>query len=110
MIDSYSFGNITINGQSYEDIKIHKKKVTTWHYIEHHTVTAQDIAEILDDTEYLVIGTGSSGLVTVKQEVYDICKEKSIEVIEAKTKDACEKYNELEKQKKKVAAIIHSTC
>ncbi|MCK4522116.1 MAG: hypothetical protein KAU20_06065 [Nanoarchaeota archaeon] len=111
MIDSYSFGNIVINGKSHDDIKIIGEKIITWRYIEHHTVTLQDVIEIFEDKpEYVVIGTGSSGFVHVKQEVIDTAEEKGIKLLIEPTKQACNKYNELKNQRKKADAILHATC
>ena len=111
MIDSYSFGDIIINGKSHEDIKICNKKIIPWHYIEHHTVTLQDVIEIFETKpNYLVIGIGASGLVTVKQEVIDYAKKHNIKLIIEPTAKAVQEFNKLEKENKKVGAILHATC
>jgi hypothetical protein len=109
MIEHYSFGNITINGKNYEDIKIKDDKIIPWHYIEHHTVTEQDITELIDGIDILVIGTGASGLVKVKEEVLDLAKQKDVAIIIKPTAEACKCFNELSNNKR-VAAILHSTC
>lgn len=109
-ITKYSFGSIEINGKSYEDIKIYKNQVLPWHYVEHHTVTLQDINDITADIEILVIGNGQSGLVKVLPEVEEFAEKKKIKLIIAETPKACEIFNDLVRKEKKVAAILHSTC
>lgn len=111
MIQSCSFGLIVINGKSYGDIKLIGNKTIQWHHVEHHAVTEQDMFEIFDSKpDVVVIGTGFSGLVEVKDEVVNLAKDKNIELVILQTKQACEAYNNLLKGKKKVAMILHSTC
>lgn len=111
MIDSYSFGRITIKGKDYEDIKIIGKKVVDWQYIEHHTVTEGDVIDVFNDKpEYVVIGIGSSGLVHVTNEAINLAKEKHIKLLILDTRRACEEFNKLYKQGKRVNAIMHATC
>ena len=111
MIDKFTFGKITINNKDYDDIKIIGENIIPWQYIEHHTVTEQDIIEITEDKpEYAIIGIGTSGLVHVKEESISLLKEKHIKTEILLTKKACNRYNELKKDGKKVDAIIHSTC
>jgi len=111
VIDSYSFGSITINGIKHEDIKIIGEKVIDWQYIKHHTVTIQDITELIDSNpEVIVIGIGVSGLVKVEDGVIKLAEQKNIRLIIKNSAEACKEYNGLVKENKKVAAIIHSTC
>ncbi|MAG08186.1 hypothetical protein CMO89_01830 [Candidatus Woesearchaeota archaeon] len=110
-IESYSFGSILIKGIKHEDIKIIGEKVIGWQYTKHHTVTVQDITEITDSNpEVIVIGTGASGLVKVEDEVIKLAEQKNIKLVIKPSAEACDEYNKLLKENKKVAAIIHSTC
>lgn len=112
MIDSSSFGRIVVDGKSYEDIKIDKKgNVSPWHYIQHHTVTVDDIIEIAEGIEVLVIGIGTAGCVRVVDEVKEMAEKKKMQLVIANTPDACNAYNDMLKKKPgRVAAIFHSTC
>lgn len=111
MIDSYTFGKITVDRKEFEDIKIIGQKVVHWHFIEHHTVTEQDVIEIFEDKpEIVVIGIGASGMAHVNNDVIELAKQKKIKLIITDTKKACEEFNKLRKQGKKVNAIMHSTC
>ena len=79
MIESFTFGKIVIDGESYEDIKIIGDKVFPWHYIVHHTVTQRDVIEIFgDNPEYVVIGIGTSKYVHVDKEVIELAEKKNI--------------------------------
>lgn len=111
MIESFTFGKIVIDGESYEDIKIIGDKVILWHYVKHHTVTKQDILEVFDDNpEYVVIGIGTSKYVCVDKDVIELAQKKNIKLLIEDTEKACQKYNQLKQQGKKVNAIIHATC
>ncbi len=111
LIENHTFGKITIDGKDYQDIKMIKDKVIPWNYIEHHTVTKQDIIELFkENPEYVVVGTGYEGLVNVKDDVIELAKEKNIKLIIENTERACEFYNQLKQEGKIVNAIIHSTC
>ena len=111
MIENFTFGKITINNRNYEDIKIIGEKIIPWQYTQHHTVTQQDVIEIFEDNpKYIVIGIGTNGLVHVNQDVIEQAEEKAIKLVIEPTKSACNKYNELKQQGKKVDAIIHATC
>lgn len=65
MIEYYSFGSITIQDQHYSsDLKIINGKVYPgWWRKSGHSVDIDDVVDILSvKPDYLVIGSGSSGL------------------------------------------------
>ena len=108
-IDSFRFGDIVVDGKSYQDIKIHKDKIIEWRYKKHHTVLKEDIEEISDDVEIIIIGTGDPGYVKVDNSALKFAEDNGIELIIETTKEACRSFNSLV-GKKKIAAILHSTC
>jgi hypothetical protein len=111
MIDSFTFGRFVVDGNPYKDITIDVSgNVKDWHYVKHHTVTKEDILEILDGAEVLVIGIGTDGCVSVEEEVLEFAKSRNVEVRIENTEKACDVYNDLKKKGKKVSAIFHSTC
>ena len=111
IIDSYSFGSIVIDNKKYGDIKIYDNKIVSWHYIKHHTVTKEDIVEIVESKpSVLVIGTGYYSKVKVEQTAINFLKENNIDFIIKNTKKAYKDYNQLVKEGRNVAAILHSTC
>jgi len=113
MIDSYEFGRFIINGRPYNsDIKLMKGGVIKyWNYVKHHKVTLKDVEEIFrENPDYVVIGTGKFGAVSVEEEVGKAALEAGIKLMIKPTEDACKKYNELIKLGKNTSAIMHATC
>jgi len=112
MIEEHKFGSFLINGKQYlGDIKILDTKVKPWDDREKHTVTFNNIRELLDiNPEVIVIGTGNSGFLEVPSEIKDLILSKGIYLIIDKNEVAIEKYNDFLLQKKKVAALFHATC
>ena len=88
MIDSYSFGNITIDNQKFtKDLIIFPDHINSnWRRKTGHLLLEDDIAEILDyKPEVLIIGTGANGLMKVDDKVKDKLKTLGIEFIIKKT-------------------------
>lgn len=112
MIENYCFGSFMIDGREYNyDIKIKGEEIIPWKCIKHHTVTLEDINELLEPKpEILVIGTGDSGLVHVEDEMLKLAESEGIKVIVKPTGEACEEYNKFLGENKKVCAILHNTC
>ena len=112
MIESYDFGQITINGRRYSrDVIIFSDHVKDgWWRKEGHRLSLEDLKEVFEaDPEVLVIGTGYSGLMKVPQDVKDYVNSKKIELVVENTRQACQTYNRL-CQSRKVIAAFHLTC
>lgn len=113
MIENYSFGQILINGKKYNsDLIIFKDYIyDSWWRKEGHNLCIDDIKEIINKKpDILIIGTGSFGLMKVPEELIKTIKSSGVkQVIVKKTKDACDEYNKLYKEKKVIAAF-HLTC
>ena len=112
MIESYDFGQITINGRKYSrDVIIFSGNVKDkWWRREGHRLSLEDLKDVFEaEPEVLVIGTGYSGLMKVPQEVEDFVKSKDIELVVENTRQACQTYNRL-CQSRKVVAAFHLTC
>ncbi|GAI69658.1 unnamed protein product, partial [marine sediment metagenome] len=112
IINSYSFGSITIDGKNYRsDVIIFPDKINSrWWRKSGHLLSDEDIGEILKyKPEMLIIGTGTSGLMMVDQKVKDKLNSLGIRFIIKKTAEAVEQYNKLEK-KDKVVCAFHLTC
>ena len=112
MIDSYSFGNITIDNQKFtKDLIIFPDHINSnWRRKTGHLLLEDDIAEILDyKPEVLIIGTGANGLMKVDDKVKDKLKTLGIEFIIKKTSEAVTEYIRIYKDKKVVCAL-HLTC
>ena len=112
MINSYSFGTITIDNQKFTtDLIIYPDHINSnWRRKTGHLLVEDDITEILDyKPEVLIIGTGASGLMKVDDKLKDKLKVLGIEFIIKKTAEAVKEYNRIHKDKKVVAAL-HLTC
>jgi hypothetical protein len=112
MIDSYRFGSIVIDGNTYtSDVIIFPDRVQSdWRRREGHVVSAEDLKGVVTaGGGTLIIGTGSFGLVHVPPETLEYVRSKGFEVIVEKTSDACQTYNRLCAQGIVVAAL-HLAC
>jgi len=112
MIESYDFGQITINGRRYRrDVIIFPGSVKDgWWRREGHRLSLEDLKDVFEaEPEMLVIGTGYSGLMRVPRDVKDCVKSKNIELVVENTRQACQTYNRL-CQSRKVIAAFHLTC
>jgi hypothetical protein len=112
IINSYSFGIITVDGKTYRsDVIIFPDRVNSkWWRKSGHLLSEEDIGEILKfGPEVLVIGTGKSGLMKVDRRVIEKLSSLGIKYIIKKTDEAVREYNRLEK-KDRVICAFHLTC
>lgn len=112
MVESYSFGKITISGKIYtSDLIIFPDRVeSTWWRKSGHNVCLEDIREILEQRfEVLIVGTGYMGLMKVDEEVIRHVRSNGIDLIIEKTKKAITTYNSVFSTKIAIAAL-HLTC
>ncbi len=112
MVNAYSFGRITIEGQTYSsDIILFPDRVdSSWWRKEGHTLSLDDLKKIsFDETDAFIVGTGFFGLMKVTEEVRKFMHEKGIQLFVDKTKEAGRKYNELAPHTK-IIAVFHLTC
>lgn len=111
-IEHYSFGKITIDGKTYTlDVIIYPERVdSSWWRKEGHSLYIVDLKDVINaKPEILVVGTGYTGLMVVPEETISYLKSKGIEVHVARTVKAVEIFNDLQKNKKVIAAL-HLTC
>jgi polyphosphate kinase 2 (PPK2 family) len=113
MIDKYEFGQIVVDGQSYEsDVIILPDGVVVgdWQRKEEHVLHPKDVKSVVKAApEVVVIGQGSVKNMRVLPETEKQLKASGMEVLAFKTAKACETYKELRNQRK-VAAVLHVTC
>jgi hypothetical protein len=112
MIQSFSFGQITIEGTTYHsDVIIYPDHVQAeWWRSEGHRLQKEDVKKIVETCkpDTLMVGTGYGGL-KVPAETASYIKSMGIELITGKTENICERYNELSPSQKVIAAL-HLTC
>lgn len=112
-IEHYSFGEIIVNGKKYtSDLIIYPDKIReNWWRKEGHRLHYEDIVDIIEyKPEILIIGTGAMGVMKVPRELISKIESMGIKVIVKQTKNACEKFNELIEEGKRVVAALHLTC
>ncbi len=112
-IDSYSFGNIKIDGTDYRsDVIIYPDRVDDkWWRKEGHLLQMDDLAEVFGlKPETLIVGLGQPGLMEVDPYLVEYCKKNEVELIALPTADAVSKYNQLIRKKPLVIAALHLTC
>ena len=113
MIDSYSFGRIVVDGQPYErDLLIFPDRVVSdWWRVEGHEVAVADLDEVwADPPEVLVVGTGRYGRVSVLPETEEMLEERGVQLIAQPTKSACQTFNQMASEDRRVVAALHLTC
>jgi len=113
MIDQYSFGSMTISGKvCTSDLKIINGLVyPDWWRKSGHRVDIDDVVDILNvKPDYLVIGSGSSGLMKVSDRLKAHLTERGVELVVEPTAGAIKIFNQLYKNGKNVAAGFHLTC
>lgn len=112
MIDQYEFGEIIIDGQKYtKDVWIGLQEVSDWWRPSGHAVYTDDVkGAVGEHPETVIIGNGADSIMQVSQEVYDFFQDKKIPLIVKDSASACQEYNRLKKEGKRVVALIHLTC
>ena len=112
MIDKYEFGLISIDAHEYNhDVWIGIQEVSEWFRPDAHYVDLENIEGILDENpQFVLIGTGESGLVKVSADAKNFFLDHKVPVIIKETNQAAIEYNTLKKQGKRVIALMHLTC
>jgi hypothetical protein len=111
-IESYSFGSILIDGESYtSDLILFPGKIdASWWRKRSHKVDMEDIPELLNaEVDTIIFGTGDYGLMKIDKKVVKHFADRNIEVIIEKTGKAVDTYNEIIENKEVIAAL-HLTC
>ena len=111
MINSYSFGSITINGKSYShDVIISAAKVKSWWRATSHEVNIKDLDPILEEQPKTVLfGTGAAGVMRVLPATLEYLEKRGIKAEIRRTAAAVNEYNRRLSEKGVVCAL-HLTC
>jgi hypothetical protein len=111
-IDFYSFGNMVIEGKSFDsDLIIFPEKVdSSWWRKMGHRVELEDLTAVLAASpEVLIIGTGYMGLMKVPEELRKELIKKNIELYIEDSRQAVELFNSIHTIRRTIAAF-HLTC
>jgi len=112
-IDHYSFGRIGIGGRDYDaDVIIFPDRVQErWWRHEGHRLVEDDLETVMADTpQWLVIGTGYYGRMQVPEITVKSLEAAGVKVRVAKTRDAVEDFNRLQREHARIVAALHLTC
>lgn len=107
MINSTSFGHVTVNGKDYpHDIWLFadgtiKRRDTD------HDFSGKEFEMISKGADTVVVATGQSGVCRVSGEAKQLAQEKGVKLIIEETPEAIETFNKIEGKK---AIAVHVTC
>ena len=111
-IQSYRFGRIQIDGQSFSGdvILLPDRVVSNWWRKEGHMLYPEDLDAVFEAApQVLVVGQGSPSRMRVNPETERALQAAGIELVALPTQKACQVYNE-RCQQQTVAAALHLTC
>ena len=112
-IDSYRFGEMLVNGQSFtSDLIIYDDRVDDqWWRENGHTVLMHDLDDIVEFCpEVLVVGRGKLGAMKIPEATLDAVEDAGIQLVHARTEEAIEVYNQIANTGKNVVGAFHLTC
>ena len=90
------------------DLVIHANGLPALRGSKAHFVGLAEIEPLIRERpDVLIIGTGYDNMVQVEKEILAMS---AVQVLPLPTPQAVRRYNELRREGKRVAAIIHSTC
>jgi hypothetical protein len=113
MIDSYTMGCIVIDGHTYRrDLLILSGQVdATWWRVKAHELAVADLEDLLaTPPDVLVVGTGQYGRLSILPETEQALAALNVQVISQQTEAACQTYNQLASEGRRVDAALHLTC
>ncbi len=117
MIEHYSFGEMIVQGHRYnKDLIIlcqgqNCQIYPNWWRKEGHLLQPEDLDLIWEaKPEYLIVGTGASGIMKVDSRVIEKAKTLGIKLEVAKTAEAVKMFNKLLGETLSLAGAFHLTC
>lgn len=116
-IDRSEFGNITIDGKTYDhdvmiglsgEVSKRKKKLSKQQYGTSHVVSEAEAKSVFEKgCNLIIIGSGQEGNVRLSPEAQDYFAKKGCEVLLQPTQQAIRSFNRSAKEK---IALMHVTC
>ncbi len=110
-IESYKFGEIIIDGQTYCDdvIILPDRVIPSWWRKEGHSLDPVDLTEVVKARpDTFIIGCGAHGLLRIPQATRDFLQGKGIRLIDLPTAQAVETFNA--SPGATTACGLHLTC
>jgi hypothetical protein len=112
-ITGYRFGRIEVDGRRYDDdlIVTPEGVVENWRRSEGHRLAVADLAEVMAaKPEIVVVGTGYFGRMRVAEETRRYLKAQGVALHAARTADAVETFDRLQKESARIVAALHLSC
>lgn len=113
MIEHYSFGTMTVNGQSHDsDLTIIRGEVNEgWWRKNGHRLDLADLIDIIAaQPDVIIIGTGSAGAMRIPESVRSKLAALTITLIATPTAQAAQQFNHYHVHGENVAGGFHLTC
>lgn len=116
-IDTFKFGSIVVDGKKYRrdllflpDGVVKQRKGGFWIFGDHN-IKREEIEQLFQaGAEVALVGIGTSSKARVSDEAKKYVAEANLDVSILSSTDAVGKWNQMQDQGKKVAALIHITC
>ena len=111
-IRSCKFGTVEIDGKEYRQdvILLPNRVIPNWWRKEGHSLCLEDLQTVLAETpEILIVGLGHDSRMRIPDETKDLLREANIELQALPTAEACERYNQIARSRRTIAAL-HITC
>jgi len=111
-IDTYNFGRIVIDGETYtKDVIILPEQVVGgWWRKEGHVLHSEDLVAVMEAApDALIVGNGAYGRMQITPGAREALKTAGIKLLSENTEVACQRYNQL-REECKAAAALHLTC
>jgi len=112
-IEAYGFGKIRVDGRPYSsDLILYPDHIESdWWRKQGHYLQIEDLSGLVGTPcDVLIIGTGAHGAMKVSGDVEKWLEKRGIPWESHPTGRACDRYNALVDEGKRVVAALHLTC
>lgn len=114
MIDSYTFGEMVIDGHRYgKDLIVlpDGNVIHPWWRHAGHELVVDDLKELLETSpKILVVGTGNPGMMKPHPTLCSDLQSQGVKMIVLPTEQAISEYNALLQSGEMIGACFHLTC
>lgn len=113
MIEEYRFGLIVVGGKNYNyDVEVRRNgEILKWQREKSHIFSVEDLKRAFEQNpEFIVIGTGESGVAKVSERAQNEASLKGIKLVIDRTGEAVRSFNLLLERDKKIIGLFHLTC
>ena len=121
-VEFFQWGLYTIVGEEHtktpegligagKDVRLIGHEASAWAERKGHKLTPEMVTGVYDrDIDVLVIGNGVNSAVEVPDDVREAVESHGLELIVERSQDACLTYNDMMREGRKAALLVHGTC